>query len=54
MQVNHVVSVLQSEMQTCYLCFRVEPCVAESPYGCFVMHPGLGMDYIQDLGVGEM
>ena len=33
--------------------FQSEAVVAEFPSGCCVVHLGLGLNYVQDLGVGE-
>ena len=44
---------LQSVMRPCYFVYQSEACVAVSPRGCGDVHPGFGMNYIQDLGVEE-
>ena len=44
---------LQTVMRPCHLCIRVKHVFIVSPYGCCVVHPGFGVNYIQDLGVEE-
>ena len=36
-----------------FMVLQSETCVAESSYGCCVMHPGLDLDRVHDLRVGE-
>ena len=40
--------------ETMLLVFQRKSYVVESPYGCFVVHPGSGLNYAQDLGMGEI
>ena len=37
-----------------YLCYSVNPYVVVFPMVCCDVHPGLGLNYMQDLGVEEM
>ena len=39
--------------ETLLLMFQWKAGVAESPCGCCVVHPGSGLSYVQDLGMGE-
>ena len=39
--------------ETLLLVFKSKSGVAESPCGCGVVYPGSGLNYVQDLGMGE-
>ena len=39
--------------ETLLLVFQSKACVVESHCGCCVVHPGLGLNYVQDSGMGE-
>ena len=39
--------------ETLLLVFQSKACVVESLCGCCVVHPGLGLNYVQYLGMGE-
>ena len=40
--------------ETLLLVFQSKSSVAKSPCACCVVHPCLGLECVQDLGVGEM